>query len=803
MKFFIETKKYFYNIPIFKSTYNYTVIYMKYIHPLLIATGFLLHMQPLMAQERIPISDYQLAESRLSYGTEPLVDNNTVLPEWQPDGKFVYRLLTARGSEFILIHPAKATRTAAFNQEQLVVALSKATGNIYQPYALPFRSFSFSADYQSISFTASGKTWQYHLKTGICTPATPVYGTAPATTHKGNHANEVVSPDGQKAAFIRAHNLWMRNNVNGRETQLTTDGVADFGYATDNAGWSHSDKPVLRWSNDSRKIATFKQDQRHIGNMYLVSTNVGKPNLQTWKYPLPGDSAIAMIYRVIIDTDIPRVINIQVPPDQHRGTLSDDISSSGTFDDVDWSTDNMQLAFVSTSRNHKQEKLRIADANTGAVREVLEEKVATQYESGQGTINWRYLQKSNEIIWYSERDNWGHLYLYDAATGKLKHQITKGSWVVTELLEVDEANRTLYFKTCGLDRTNPYFSHYCKIKFDGSGFTDLTPEPGNHQISFSPDNNWFTDSYSQPDIPATTVLRNKQGKLIMQLEKADISRLTATGWKPPTPFSVKAYDGKTDIYGLLFNPTHLDSTQRYPIIDYIYPGPQGGGVHNWSFVAARGDHQALAELGFIVVVIEGTSNPLRSKSYHDRNYGNMAENTLPDQITGIRQLAARYAFIDTTRVGIWGHSGGGFATAAAMFRYPDFFKVGIAESGNHDNRNYEDDWGERYNGLVTEADYAAQANPAYAAQLKGKLLLAHGMMDDNVPPYNTLLVIEALTKANKDYDLIVFPNARHGFGAYSPYMMRRRWDYFVRNLQHREPPAGYELNSKPDPRNRL
>lgn len=757
-------------------------------------------IQALQAQQQLAVNQYQLAESRLSYGTEPLVDNNNVNPEWQPDGKFVYRLLTAKGSEFILVNPAKATKSAAFNQQKLAAALSGATGTTYQPYALPFRSFSFSPNYQSITFTAAGKTWLYNLQTGQCIPVPTRQQAIPATTGGGHHANEVVSPDGEKAAFIRNHNLWMRHIASGKETQLTQDGIPDFGYATDNAGWSHSDKPVLRWSHDSHKIATFKQDQRHVNNMYLVSTNIGKPNLQSWKYPLPGDSAVVMIHRVIIHTDAPRVVNIQVPPDPHRGTLSDDISSSGTFDDVDWSADDTQLAFVSTSRNHKEEKLRIADANTGAVREVLEEKVATQYESGQGTINWCYLQKSKEFIWYSERDNWGHLYLYDATTGKLKNQITKGNWVVTELLEVDEANRTVYFKTCGLDRANPYYSHYCKVRFDGSGFTDLTPETGNHQLSFSTDNTLFTDSYSQPHVPATTVLRNKQGKMILQLEKTDISRLTTTGWQPPTLFSVKAYDGKTDIYGLLFKPTHLDSTKKYPIIDYIYPGPQGGGVHNWSFTSARGDHQALAELGFIVVVIEGTSNPLRSKSYHDMNYGNMAENTLPDQITGIRQLAARYAFIDTTRVGIWGHSGGGFATAAAMFRYPDFFKVGISESGNHENRNYEDDWGERYNGLVTEADYAAQANPTYAAQLKGKLLLAHGMMDDNVPPYNTLLVIEALTKANKDYDLIVFPNARHGFGAYSPYMMRRRWDYFVRHLLHSEPPAGYEIKNKQDPR---
>jgi dipeptidyl aminopeptidase/acylaminoacyl peptidase len=307
-------------------------------------------------------------------------------------------------------------------------------------------------------------------------------------------------------------------------------------------------------------------------------------------------------------------------------------------------------------------------------------------------------------------------------------------------------------------------------------------------------------------VPPTIALRNSNGKLITTLEKGDISRLTATGWKPPTPITLKAHDGQTDIYGLMFTPSKLDPQKKYPIIDYIYPGPQGGSVGSWAFSAARSDHQALAELGFIVVVIEGTGNPLRSKSFHDMYYPNMAENTLPDQVTGIRQLAQKYGYIDTTRVGIWGHSGGGFATAAAMFRYPYFFKVGISESGNHDNRNYEDDWGERYIGLLTKnADgtdnYTAQANQVYAKNLKGKLMLAHGMMDDNVPPYNTLLVVEALQKANKDFDLVIFPNAAHGYGSYSPYMMRRRWDYFVKNLLNAEHPKEYLLEAKQDPRN--
>jgi len=760
------------------------------------------------AQENKTISSatYELAESRLNYNTEPLVDNNfNGRPNWLPGDRFWYHLLTSRGSEFILVNPANASRSMAFDQEKLAAALSIASGKTYTAWNLPFQSFSFTEDERSIRFQANGKSWISSLQTYSCTA-----DTAPVpirTTGRQQLSNEIISPDGKKAVFIKAYNLWMRNLITNQQVQLTTDGIKDFGYATDNAGWKSSDRPILLWSPDSKKIATYKQDQRNVSDMYLVSTNVGKPTLRSWKYPLPGDKDIITIQRVIIYTDTPKTVVMQIQPDPRRGTLCDDISCGGTgFDDVDWSADASALAFVSTSRDHKQEKFRIADAGTGAIREVFEETVATQFESGRGSINWRYLDKSNEIIWYSERDNWGHLYLYDAVSGKLKNQITKGDWVVTKLVFIDEKKRVIYFNAVGREAGNPYFSHLYKIGFDGKNLALLNPEEGNHQVLLSPSNHYFIDSYSAPNRPAVTVLRTIEGRITMPLEKTDISRLTATGWKPVTPIKIKAHDGQTDLYGLMFTPTHVEAGKKYPLIDYIYPGPQGGSVGSWSFASARGDNQALAELGFIVVAIEGTSNPFRSKSFHDMSYGNMAENTLPDQVAGIRQLAKQYSFIDTARIGIWGHSGGGFATAAALFRYPDFFKVGISESGNHDNRNYEDDWGERYNGLLVvqpdgSSNYETQANQNWAKNLKGKLLLAHGLMDNNVPSSNTMLVVEALEKANKNFDLIVFPNSAHGYGNYSLYMTRRRWDYFVKNLASAEPPSEYLLKQKMDPRN--
>jgi dipeptidyl aminopeptidase/acylaminoacyl peptidase len=329
----------------------------------------------------------------------------------------------------------------------------------------------------------------------------------------------------------------------------------------------------------------------------------------------------------------------------------------------------------------------------------------------------------------------------------------------------------------------------------------ITPDTGDHSIQLSPSGRYVIDSYSRPDVPPVSTVRDRDGKLVMSLEKADISKLLATGWKPPIPIKVQAPDGKIDLYGLMFRSTNFDSTRKYPIINNPYPGPQSGSTGSRSFSPARSDRQALAELGFVVVTIDGMGTPNRSKSFHDHYYGAMGrDNTLPSQIAGMKELGRKYSWIDLDRVGIYGHSGGGFITADAMFRYPDFFKVGIAESGNHDQREYEDDWGERYQGLVTRnADgtdsYDVEANQNQAKHLKGHLLLAHGTMDNNVPPYNTLLVVDALIKANKDFDLLLLPNLPHGYGAASNYMMRRRWDYFVKWLLHAEPPKEYEIGA--------
>ncbi|MGB6832022.1 MAG: DPP IV N-terminal domain-containing protein [Candidatus Acidiferrum sp.] len=747
-------------------------------------------------QRVVTAADYQHAEKFMAYNTRPLIYHD-VRPEWLTGDRFWYRDVGPNGFEFVIYDAAHGTRQPAFDHAKLAAALSANAEPPYDAAHLPFTTFEFSTGEESISFRVKGRKWNCDLRAYRCN--------AEPKPAKGEVAPpEELSPDGKTAAFIRDYNFWVRDVASGKETQLTADGVKDFGYATDNAGWIHSDRPVLLWSPDSRKIATFQQDQRGVGEMYLVETKVGHPVLQAWKYPLPGDAVVTTIQRVIIDLDGDKVIRLQMPADQHRSTLCDDVECRGSdWDDVEWSPDAKHLAFVSTSRDHKDEHLRVADAETGAVRDVLEEKAVTQYESGWGRVNWRYLPASNEVIWFSERDNWGHLYLYDLATGRLKNQITAGDWVVTQLLRVDEKNRLLYFLADGREKgENPYFAHLYRIGFDGKNMTLLTPEDGNHQVSFSPSGRYFVDDYSKPDVSDVSTARDDAGKLLSTVAKTDISQLLAMGWQPPIPITVKARDGVTDLYGLMYKPTNLDSSKKYPIVNRIYPGPQGGSVGGWSFSAPRGDAQSLAELGFVVVEIEGMGNPLRSKKFHDFYYGNMGDNTLPDQIAGMKELAQKYSWIDIDRAGIYGHSGGGFATADAMFRYPDFFKVGISESGNHDNREYEDDWGERYQGLLAKnadgtSNYDDQANENLAKNLKGHLLLAHGTMDDNVPPYNTLLVVDALIKANKDFDLLLLPNQHHGYGSEALYMTRRRWDYFVRYLLGAEPPHEFDLRLPP------
>lgn len=756
----------------------------------LLSLAFMLSTLFIRGQESMNAATYERATKFLSKNMAPLVHDQIQHPSWSSPNELIYEWDAKEGTRFMKANLSTGKKTLAFDHKKMAKAISKTLEKTVSEADLPMSALHFTSK-NTMTFRSNGK--EYSVNLGNYT-----------ITEQGNDArsnrNEYIAPNGKIAAYIDSYNLWIKDLLTNKKTQLTFDGKEDYGYATNNAGWTKGDNPVLKWSPNSDKIATFQQDARGVGEMYLTSTNVGHPELQAWKHPLPGDSIVFKLERVIIHLGTtPKVVRLHKESDFQRSTITDHVAGrNGEFYDNDWNEEGSKLAFVSSSRDHKIAHLQLADAETGDVSSVLKEETNTYFESGDGMINWQILYDTNEFIWYSERDNWGHLYLYDLNTGNLKNQITKGDWIVKEVRYVDKKARKIYFIGAGREEGNPYYEYLYSINFDGSDLKLLTPENAAHRIEISPFNNAFLDSYSTVSSAPTSVLRTMDGKKIADLGTADISELIANGWQEPIEFKVKARDNETDLYGILFLPSDYEEQKSYPILNHIYPGPQSGSVGYYGFSPARSDRQALAELGFIVVGVDAMGTPGRSKSFHDAYYGNMGDNGLPDNMAMIRQLAERYAGMDTTRIGIWGHSGGGFASTDALLRYPDFYDVAVSSSGNHDNRNYEADWGEKWHGLLVQnpdgtSNYDSQANQLLAKNLKGKLLITHGSMDDNVPPSNTLLVVDALIKANKDFDMILYPNKRHGYGDMTNYMTRKRWDYFVKYLKGMEPPKEFDL----------
>lgn len=744
--------------------------------------------------DAVALSDYQRAESFLSPNTRELVSGEILVQYWQPDDRLIFQRSTPEGSEYQIFDSATGNTTALFDEVLFTRALAEFSDAELDANDLTLRDLKVNDTLDTLTFRHDGNEYSLDL-------LTMALEQLPESAE-----DEFLSPDRRWAAYIDDFNLWVRNTQTNERVQLTTDGEEYYGYATNNAGWTRDDGPVLKWSPDSNKIATFRHDGRNVGEMYLYTTQVGHPELDAWKYPLPGDEHIFMLERVIIHIEPePTLVRLDMPPDPQRSTTTDHVAGrGGVFLDVEWSANSDQLAFVSSSRDHKIATLRVADPDTGAVRDVFTESVDTYYESGfeYDSPNWRLLQGSNEFVWFSERDNWGHLYLYDLGTGELKQQITSGDWSVLNVEHIDTQAREIYFRAASREEGSPYYHYLYRINFDGSEMTMLTPGQAHHEITWSDSKAYFTDEFSTPTEPAQAMVRDRDGNEVTLLAQTDISALEDSGWVPPEPFVVKARDGQTDLYGLLYRPSNFDPSQQYPVLNYLYPGPQSGSVGSRSFQASRRDKQAVAELGFFVVEVDAMGTPGRSKSFHDAYYGNMGDNGLPDQIATIRQLAEIHPAMDLDRVGIWGHSGGGFASTAGILRYPDFYKVAVSGAGNHDNRNYEDDWAEKWQGLLevleetdspaTGTNYDNQANQLLAGNLQGKLLLAHGLLDDNVHPTNTFLVVQALIEAEKEFDLVVFPEARHGFGN-GRYFMKRRWDYFVRHLKNTEPPADFRF----------
>jgi len=775
-----------------------------------------------VAQQVYTAKDYANAERWMGYNVNSLVKHTVGGVTYLADGRVFFRDPGTGGTAYMIADPVKGTVTPAFDNAKLAASLNDATGasskqkltaarlgvTSYEPEAaggfavmVQGGKFHCNAMMKCVAEPPPPPPPAQAGKADAVKPAAP----APRRRRGGEEGNE--SPDKKMAAFIRDNNLWVREIATGNETALTTDGAKDFGYATDNAGWQHSAGAIVTWSADSKKIATFQMDERKTGMMYLVPVTNRHPTLEEWHYPLVGDKDVTMIQPVVIDVATAQVTRLKTSPLEHRSMECDDVScGEGKWTDAEFSPDSKQLAFVATSRDHKDEWVKVADTTTGDVRDVYHEHVPTYY-GWQSETDWKVLWGANEFLWVSERSGWAQIYRYDLRTGALKNEVTHGDGPVTEIPSVDEKSGVVYFTAVGKEKgEEPYYRNLYRVNLDGKDQRLLTPEIATHTVTMAKDGSTFVDLYSTIDKPQTAVLRDNGGKVLATLGKQDISALLAAGWKPPMEVKVKARDGKTPLYGFVYRPTNFDATKKYPVIDNVYPGPQGSlcQLMGRNFSAAKGDEQALADLGFVVVCIDGMGNPERSKEFHDAHASKpeeMGDDTIPDQVSGIKDLAVQFSWVDATRVGIWGHSGGGNATASAMFHFPEFFKVGWAESGNHDQREYEDDWDERWAGLeIISADgktsnYDDQANQNYAKDLQGHLMLVHGTMDDNVPPNNTLLVVEALMKANKSFDMLMVPNVHHGYAEMAQYIARRRWDYFVTWLAGGVPPENYQMKS--------
>ena len=736
-------------------------------------------------------SDYARAEGFLSWNLQELVRGTVEAPAWVDSDRLLYRTRTDRGVEFALVEAATGARQTAFDAERLAAAIGAVADTVYDPYALPLSQIEFTDDGE-LGFVIGRARWTCDLDVYECVPPVAV----PTSERNG-----IASPDGRKVAFIRDHNLWVLDRETGDERALTTDGRERFGYASDSQGWRRTERPILLWSPDSRSIATYRLDERAVGEMHLLRTAEPRPELLSWPYALPGDTIVPMHERVVIHLDGPEVVRLRTPPDHQRTSSCCGLARGDAWADVEWSPDGSRLAFVSTSRDYTTVTLRLADPRTGEVRTVLSETDEPFFEStagGRGVPNWRVLHDRGEVLWYSWRDGWGHLYRYDLETGRPLGALTRGSWNVLDLLRVDEEEGEVFFTALGREEgRDPYFRHLYRMGLDGRGLTLLTPEDADHEVELAPDGIHFVNSYSRRNAAPVSVLRQSDGSVVTTLEETDISELEATGWPAPEPFTALARDGETEIHGLMFRPSNFDPSRRYPIINSNYPGPQAGSIGGRGFtVSPRGQAQALAELGFIVVQIDALGTPGRSRDFHTAYWGDLADNGLPDQIAAMRQLAERHDWIDLERVGIFGHSGGGFATAAAMLRHPDFFHVGVASAGNLDNRGYTYYWGEKWHGPLVEHEvgdsYSNQALHEMAENLEGRLLISYGTMDGNVHPNMTLLLVDALIEHNKDFDLLVFPNRGHGYSN-EAYNLRRTWDYFVTHLLGQDPPQEYRI----------
>ncbi len=797
--------------------------------------------------QNVPIdkANYELAAKFSPERVRKMVFSTRVDPHWLKNSeRFWYEYETSEGKFYYLVDPVKRTKQALFDNVKMAADMSRLTKDPYDAQHLDIENLKFIKNETAIQFEVKSKlveeeekkdetdetgdtqqeqrqrnggkprmvkkTW--HFEYDLTTRQLRLLSDFEKPKKDPDWAS--IAPNEEYVLFARDHNLyWMdmenfeKAKKNEKDTtivehQWTTDGVENYDYERGNRGQSNVDieknkdkrKAVsVIWSPDSKKFAMIKSDDRQVKDLWVINSVANpRPTLETYKYAMPGEKEQPQYDLLVFDFDSKSQMEMPVDTfkDQSISVLRaprlkknrDDERNPGLW----LAKTSDKVYFSRTSRDLKRIDICVADTKTGEVKVLIEERLNTYIETRDlGLVNG-----GQELIYWSERDGWGHFYLYDGE-GKLKNQITSGPFHCEDIEVIDEKNRVLYFTASGREpNEDPYYLHLYRINFDGTGLKLLSKGDFDHAVNGNDAGQFFVNNYSRVNTTPKSELLDNQGNKIMDLETADLSQLFAAGYQFPEPFKVKADDGITDLYGVMYKPFDFDSTRKYPIIEYVYPGPQTESV-NKAFSASMDRTDRQAQLGFIVITVGNRGgHPSRSKWYHNYGYGNLRDYGLADKKAAAEQLAARHPFIDINKVGIFGHSGGGFMSTAAMLVYPDFFKVAVSSAGNHENNIYNRWWSEKHDGVKEVVnnkgevtfEYDIDKNSDLAKNLKGKLLICTGDIDNNVHPGNTIRMANALIKANKRFDFFVFPGQRHGFGDMNEYFFWLRSDYFAKHL---------------------
>ena len=739
------------------------------------------------AAAQVTGADYQRAQTlRQRYESAAVFVPET--PTWVgTTHRFYYRRSLANGFEFVMVDADTREKSAAFDHNRLADALSRASGRAYTGTRLPFQNFNFNEALSAIEMSIDGARWTCTLADYACrTPDVP----PPGEIRRGisgpvrGDISQVtprprLSPDGKWMAFIDNYNIALRPFGGDKRMTLSTDGSEGNYY----------DGASIAWSPDSSRVAAYRVRPGYRRLIHYVASSPEdqlQPEHWASPYAKPGD---------LLDLEQPVLFDVR----SQKEIAIDAKLFPNPYDmsDLVWRKDSRAFSFEYNQRGHQVYRIIEVDAHSGAARAIISEEPKTffYYNRSAATLQAgkRYridLADGKEVVWMSERDGWNHLYLIDGATGAVKNQITKGAWPVRHVIKVDEEKRQLWFSAGGMNAgKDPYFQHYYRINLDGSGLTPLTSVDANHTVEFSSDMTLFVDHYSRVDLASIAELHRADGSLIAEIEKPDLTALMKTGWKAPEVFVAKGRDGTTDIWGLVWKPTRFDPSKKYPVIEYIYAGPHGTHTPK-SFMASSG-MQAQAELGFIVVQMDGMGTSNRSKAFHDVAWQNIKDAGFPDRILWHQALAAKNPWYDITRVGIYGGSAGGQNSMGALLFHPEFYKVAVSYAGCHDNRMDKIWWNEQWMGWPIGPQYSDSSNVDHAGLLQGKLLLMFGELDTNVDPASTMQVVNALLKAGKNFDLLIYPGEDHNAGRggqYADYGERKRFDFFVRHLLNQNPP---------------